>query len=52
MRYSDLIQLYFERSNALQWYWTVSYTHLLQRGGALIGRVVNGPQVFVGEHAK
>ncbi|MGA2231058.1 MAG: hypothetical protein ABSH22_09180 [Tepidisphaeraceae bacterium] len=23
MRYSDLIQLYFERSNALQWYWTL-----------------------------
>src|SRR5436853_42782 len=23
MRYSDLIQLYFDRSNALQWYWTV-----------------------------
>ena len=23
MHYSDLIQLYFERSNALQWYWTL-----------------------------
>src|SRR5665213_2674804 len=23
MRYSDLIQLYFERSTALQWYWTL-----------------------------
>jgi hypothetical protein len=23
MRYADLIQLYFERSNALQWYWTL-----------------------------
>ena len=23
MRYAELIQLYFERSNALQWYWTV-----------------------------
>ena len=23
MRYSELISLYFERSNALQWYWTV-----------------------------
>jgi len=23
MRYSELIQLYFERSNALQWYWTL-----------------------------
>src|ERR1700735_1655523 len=23
MRYPDLIQLYFERSNALQWYWTL-----------------------------
>jgi hypothetical protein len=23
MRYPELIQLYFERSNALQWYWTL-----------------------------
>jgi hypothetical protein len=23
MRYADLIELYFNRSNALQWYWTV-----------------------------
>ncbi len=23
MNYSELIQLYFERSNALQWYWTL-----------------------------
>ncbi len=23
MNYKDLIQLYFERSNALQWYWTL-----------------------------
>jgi hypothetical protein len=23
MRYADLIQLYFERSSALQWYWTL-----------------------------
>jgi hypothetical protein len=23
MKYPDLIQLYFERSNALQWYWTI-----------------------------
>jgi len=23
MRYYDLLQLYFERSNALQWYWTI-----------------------------
>jgi hypothetical protein len=23
MNYNDLIQLYFERSNALQWYWTL-----------------------------
>ena len=23
MRYNDLLQLYFERSNALQWYWTI-----------------------------
>ncbi len=23
MRYNDLLRLYFERSNALQWYWTL-----------------------------
>ena len=23
MRYAELVQLYFERSNALQWYWTL-----------------------------
>ena len=23
MSYSELIQLYFERSTALQWYWTI-----------------------------
>jgi len=23
MHYADLVQLYFERSNALQWYWTL-----------------------------
>jgi hypothetical protein len=23
MRYNDLIELYFERSNSLQWYWTI-----------------------------
>jgi hypothetical protein len=23
MKYTDLLQLYFERSNALQWYWTL-----------------------------
>lgn len=23
MNYSDLVQLYFERSNAMQWYWTI-----------------------------
>ena len=23
MNYADLIRLYFERSNALQWYWTI-----------------------------
>jgi hypothetical protein len=23
MRYAELIQLYFDRSNALQWYWTL-----------------------------
>src|SRR5436189_3459464 len=23
MRYNDLLQLYFQRSSALQWYWTI-----------------------------
>ena len=23
MKYNDLLQLYFERSNSLQWYWTI-----------------------------
>jgi hypothetical protein len=23
MKYADLLQFYFERSNALQWYWTI-----------------------------
>src|SRR3982751_4684640 len=23
MKYSELLQLYFDRSNALQWYWTI-----------------------------
>jgi hypothetical protein len=32
MRYSELIQLYFERSNALQWYWTL---YVLVVGGLL-----------------
>jgi hypothetical protein len=32
MRYGDLIQLYFERSNALQWYWTL---YVIVIGGLL-----------------
>jgi hypothetical protein len=32
MKYSELIQLYFERSNALQWYWTI---YVLVIGGLL-----------------
>jgi hypothetical protein len=32
MRYSELIQTYFERSVALQWYWTV---YILVIGGVL-----------------
>ncbi len=32
MSYSDLIQAYFERSTALQWYWTV---YVLVIGGVL-----------------
>ena len=32
MTFSDLVQLYFERSNALQWYWTI---YVLVIGGLL-----------------
>ena len=32
MHYSQLIQAYFERSTALQWYWTV---YVLVIGGVL-----------------
>jgi hypothetical protein len=32
MKYSELIQLYFERSNALQWYWTI---YVIVIGGLL-----------------
>jgi hypothetical protein len=32
MKYSELIQTYFERSNALQWYWTL---YVLVIGGVL-----------------
>lgn len=32
MTFSDLVQLYFERSNALQWYWTI---YVLVIGGML-----------------
>lgn len=32
MHYSDLVQLYFERSNALQWYWTL---YVVIAGGLL-----------------
>jgi hypothetical protein len=32
MKYNELIQLYFERSNALQWYWTI---YVLVIGGIL-----------------
>src|SRR5829696_3002879 len=33
MRYADLIQLYFDRSAALQWYWTV---YVVVIGGLLV----------------
>jgi hypothetical protein len=32
MTFSELVQLYFERSNALQWYWTI---YVLVIGGLL-----------------
>lgn len=32
MKYSELIQLYFDRSNALQWYWTI---YVIVIGGLL-----------------
>ena len=32
MRYADLVQLYFDRSNALQWYWTL---YVVVAGGLL-----------------
>ena len=32
MKYAELIQLYFDRSNALQWYWTI---YVLVIGGLL-----------------
>jgi hypothetical protein len=32
MNYSDLVQAYFERSTALQWYWTI---YIVVIGGAL-----------------
>ena len=32
MQYAQLVQLYFERSNALQWYWTI---YVLVIGGLL-----------------
>ena len=32
MNYSELIQLYFERSSALQWYWTI---YIIVIGGVL-----------------
>src|SRR4051794_31320868 len=32
MKYGDLIQLYFERSNSLQWYWTI---YVIVIGGLL-----------------
>lgn len=32
MSYSELVQLYFERSNALQWYWTL---YVIVIGGLL-----------------
>jgi hypothetical protein len=49
MRYSDLIQLYFERSNALQWYWTLyvvivggllAFSSLRTRRDAITGLLV------------
>lgn len=49
MRYAELIQLYFERSNALQWYWTVyvvviggllAFSSLRQRPDLVTGALV------------
>ena len=49
MRYSELVQLYFERSNALQWYWTLyvvviggllAFSSLRVRRDALTGLLV------------
>jgi len=33
MKYAELTQLYFDRSNALQWYWTI---YVLVIGGLLM----------------
>jgi len=50
MRYGDLVQLYFHRSNALQWYWTVyvvviggllAFSSLRQRPHALTAILVS-----------
>jgi hypothetical protein len=50
MRYSELIQLYFDRSNALQWYWTLyvvivggllAFSSLRERKDALTGLLVS-----------
>ncbi len=49
MRYSELIQLFFERSNALQWYWTLyvvvvggllAFSSLRVRQDAITGTLV------------
>lgn len=49
MKYGELIQLYFERSNALQWYWTIyviviggllAFSSLRQRKDAVTGILV------------
>src|SRR5262249_9703165 len=50
MTYSDLIHLYFDRSNALQWYWTLyvvivggllAFSSLRERKDALTGLLVS-----------
>src|SRR5437868_7099323 len=50
MNYNDLIQLYFERSNALQWYWTLyvvviggllAFSSLRQRPDVVTGVLVS-----------
>src|SRR5262245_30646099 len=50
MRYSELINLYFDRSNALQWYWTLyvvivggllAFSSLRERKDALTGLLVS-----------